>query len=140
MSLINDTIEAVRSLTLLLEEETGALAIGVRDYNGQGVAEQKAHFADRVQDLTEAMKRAGRQAIVAEPLAAKNALDTALKALQQALDANARMLERRKLLSEGLIAAVLAEAKRQAGTQLNAYGTQTPRPERAAAIAYNTNV
>lgn len=140
MSLLNDTIDAVRALTLLLDEETSALAGGVRGYNNQGIAEQKAHFADRVHDLTEAMKRAGRQAIIAEPLTARNALDAALKALQHALDANARILERRKLLSEGLIAAVLAEAKRQAGTQLNAYGTQSPRPERAAAIAYNSNV
>jgi hypothetical protein len=137
VSLLTETLDAVRALTALLAEETEALTARRRGPELKAFADGKALLADRIADLTEAAKRAGRPALVAEPPALRAAVAEAMVALQAALAANARILERRKALSEGLIDAVLVEAKRQAGTQLAGYGRASGRGDRAAAIAYN---
>ncbi len=137
MSLLAETLDAVRALTALLAEETEALTARRRGGELKVFADDKARLADRIADLTEAVKRAGRPALAAEPPALRAAVAEAMVALQAALAANARILERRKALSEGLIDAVLVEARRQAGTQLAGYGRTSGRGDRAGAIAYN---
>ena len=137
MSLVADTLDTVRGLTALLAEETAALAARAKDADLKAFAASKALLADRISEQCEAMKRAGRQALVAEPEALRRALAEAFAAMQRALAENAAILDRRRSLSEGLVNAVLAEAKRQAGTQLAGYGRTAPRGEKAAAIAFN---
>lgn len=139
MSLAKDTIETVRRLTALVIEETESLKARVAAADLRRIAEEKAQLADRMEQLCEAMKRAGRAALGAEPPELREALSAAMSDFNAALAANGTILVRRKSLSEDMIEAVLAEAKRQAGTQLAAYGRAAPRAERAAAIAYNAN-
>lgn len=138
MSLVTDTLEAARRLAALIVEETEAIAAHAPATDLKAFADEKALLADRIDQLGEAMKRAGKAALLAEPAALRAALTEAMAGLNAALADNGKVLMRRKALSEGLIDAVLSEARRQAGTQLSTYGRQGPRAEKAAAIACNT--
>lgn len=140
MSLAADTLETTLRLTALIVEETRALAARAATADLKAFADEKALLGDRIAVLGEAMKRAGKAALLAEPPSMRTALAEAMAALNTALTANGKVLARRKSLSEGLIDAVLVEARRQAGTQLSAYGRAAPRTEKAAAIACNTQI
>lgn len=137
MSLAADTLDAARRLTALVTEETRAMTERAPSAELKALGEEKALLADRIEHLNAAMKRAGKAALLAEPPETRAALAAAMAELSRALGENGKILGRRKALSEGLIDAVLAEAKRQAGTQLAAYGRAAPRAEKTAAIAYN---
>lgn len=140
MSLLADSIETARRLALVVGEETRQL-LARGDIAGlKSLASEKAALADRMEQLVDAMKRAGRAALLAEPASMRADLRAAMAALDGTLAENARVLGRRKSLSEDLLGAVLAEAKRQAGTRLSVYGRSAPRTERAAAIACSTRV
>lgn len=137
MSIIVDLLDAVQRLTAHVTEETAAIEARSTAADLKALAKEKGHFADRIERLTEAMKHAGRPALLAEPPDLRDSLAAAIAAMNAALQANGRVIGRRMALSEGLLEAVLKEAKRQSGTQLSAYGTARPQRERAAAIAYN---
>jgi flagellar biosynthesis/type III secretory pathway chaperone len=138
MSLVTDMLDSVEQLTRLLVAETRLVDSHAAAAEIKSCADDKAALADRIAQLNEAMKRAGRATILAEPETLRRQLVEALNAMQDALAVNGKLIARRRALSQGLLDAVLEEARRQAGTRLAAYGRSVSAEQRAAAIACNT--
>ena len=137
-----EIVDIVRSLTLIMEEETARL----RGADSGGVLAEMAAAKARLVGLLEAKSAALSRhdatwldALDPEPRAE---LMVALADLKQASGPNAAMLERHIELSLDLIAAVAAEAKRLSGSRSAVYGRSggLSRVDLTAPISVNSRL
>lgn len=140
--MLADCLDLVERLRAVIDEETSRLTAGEPPTRLEGLAAEKTRLTDQLEAAQEALKRSGRAALLATDPAERAKLRDAVAAFNAAVAENGRVVARKKELSEGLIEAVVAEARRQSGAAASTYAPAgaSPAKPRAAALAFNATV
>ena len=137
-----EIVDIVRSLTLIMDEETERLRGADRGGVLAEMAAAKARLVGMLEAQSAALARRDPKWLAAMDAEPRGELMMALAALKQASGPNAAMLERHIALSREMIAAVAAEAKRLSGSRSAVYGKSggLSQFEQTAPISVNSRL
>lgn len=140
--MLAECLALVERLRTVIDEETRRLTAGEAPTSLEALAAEKSRLTDQLEAAQETLKRSGRAALLATDPTERARLRDALAAFNAAVAENGRVVARKKELSEGLIEAVVAEARRQSGAAVNTYAPAGagPAKPRAAALAFNATI
>lgn len=137
-----EIIDAIRSLTTLMNEETELLGSRGQPVGLADIAAAKVRLTGQLQALVAEAERETADWMAALDAPERTALLGALDGLRAASAPNADMLKRQIELSAEMMAAVAAEAQRMAGTRRTTYGVSGTVSDMrmAAPIVVNTSL
>jgi flagellar biosynthesis/type III secretory pathway chaperone len=137
-----EIVDIIRSLTLIMNEETQRLSGADRSGVLAEMAAAKARLVGMLEAKSAALARSDPDWIEALEAEQRAELMEALAAMKEASAPNAAILERQITLSLEMIAAVAAEAKRLSGSRSAVYGRSggLSRTELTAPISVNSRL
>ena len=137
-----ELLDLMRSLVILMEEETTRLANGVRTADMAETAQAKVRIVGALETANARLTRENPNWMQDLSDEEREPLREAVAALREASGANAAILKRQIELSNEMMAAVTHEARRLAGTRSTTYGAagNVQRVAGAAPISINTRL
>jgi flagellar biosynthesis/type III secretory pathway chaperone len=140
--MIEDVLDLMRSLVILMEEETGRLSGPGRYPDMAETAQAKVRLVAALETANARLTRENPNWMESLADAERDTLREAVGALRAASTANAAILKRQIELSNEMMAAVTHEARRLSGTRSTTYGAagNVQRVAGAAPISINTQL
>jgi flagellar biosynthesis/type III secretory pathway chaperone len=137
-----DLLDLIRSLVILMEEETARLSGPGRYPDMAETAQAKVRLVASLEAANARLNRENPHWMETLADEERDPLREAVAALRAASEANAAILKRQIELSNEMMAAVTHEARRVAGTRSTTYGSagNVQRVAGAAPISINTQL
>ena len=135
-------LDLIRSIVILMEEETARLTSGARTPDMAETAQAKVRLVAALETANAKLARENPKWMEDLSDEEREPLREAVAALREASTANAAILKRQIELSNEMMAAVTHEARRLAGTRSTTYGAagNVQRVAGAAPISVNTKL